>query len=316
MNTKPLVSYVVTTYNIEEFVEESVKCAFAQTYSPLEIVLSDDCSSDRTYEIMKKMVENYYGPHKIILNRNECNLGITKHMNKAYLELANGEIIIAAHGDDVSLPERTEKSYAYLSEHLDVTALSFSMEAFDEQGQVLDKHSAKVERIHEYNFQGGGNIPAPSRCFYKKVMETFGPLNDDCPTEDELISFRALLLGKNVFLPECMVKYRKHKGSSSNPENFSKFPLEKILEQQDCDMKKAVELKLIDEELRRQKYLQLKRGMEIRKKYRKYFASRSLKDFVKLIMFRKVSFRMKLYYIREHINYIKEKRYVKRDNFI
>ena len=304
MNRKPLISYVVTTYNIEEFVEESINCAFAQTYSPLEIVLSDDCSSDRTYEIMKNLVENYQGPHKIILNRNEHNLGITKHMNKAYLELTNGEIIIAAHGDDISMPKRTEKAYEYLKQHPDVTALSFSIEAFDEQGNVLSKHSAKVDKVNEYNFQAGGNIPAPSRCFYKSVMETFGPLNDDCPTEDEIISFRALLLGKNVFLPECMVRYRKHKGSSSNPENFHKFPLEKILEQQDCDMKKAIELNLIDEEMRNQKYFQLKRGMEIRKRYRKYFASRRFIDLMKLVLYRKVSFGMKIYYLKEHGAYL------------
>lgn len=304
MQQKPLISYVVTTYNIEEFVEESVKCAFEQTYSPLEIVLSDDCSSDHTYEIMEKMVQNYRGPHKIVLNRNQCNLGIAKHMNKAYLELANGKIIVAAHGDDLSMPERTEKSYEYLVSHPEVTALSFSMEAFDETGHVLENHSARVNEIHEYNFIGGGNIPAPSRCFYKKVMEVFGPLNDDCPTEDELISFRSLLLGKNVFLPECMVKYRKHKGSCSNPENFFKFPLEKILEQQDCDMKKAVQMQLIDNQMRIQKYKELEKGMEIRKRYRKYFASRKIKDLMRLVFFDKVSIPMKMHYLKEHGEYL------------
>ena len=107
---KPLISYVVTTYNIENYVEESVSCAFEQTYSPLEIVLSDDCSTDSTFEIMERMAKEYTGPHKIVLNRNEKNLGITKHMNRAYLELATGEIIVAAHGDDISKSERTEKS--------------------------------------------------------------------------------------------------------------------------------------------------------------------------------------------------------------
>ena len=101
---KPLVSYVLTAYNIEDFIEESVKCAFAQDYENLEIGLSDDCSSDNTFQIMKKMAEKYDGPHRIILNRNEHNMGISQHMSKCYIELANGEIIIVAHGDDISLP--------------------------------------------------------------------------------------------------------------------------------------------------------------------------------------------------------------------
>lgn len=136
-------------------------------------------------------------------------------------------------------------------------------------------------------------------------MDIFGPLNDDCPTEDELISFRALLLGKNVFLPECMVFYRKHKGSSFNPENFARFPLDKILEQQDQDMEKAVKMGLISEEMRIAKYAVLKRGMEIRKKYRKYYASRKISDLIHLILFRKVSLRGKIHYLREHLKYLK-----------
>ena len=150
---KPLISYVVTTYNIEQYVEESVRCAFSQTYSPLEIVLSDDCSTDHTFDIMQKMAKEYKGPHKIILNRNESNLGITKHMNKVYLELATGEIIVAAHGDDISKPERTEVSYEYLKNNPQCTAVSFGIDAIDEKGNFLKAHSASVDSLCTYNFE-------------------------------------------------------------------------------------------------------------------------------------------------------------------
>lgn len=304
---KPLVSYVVTTYNIEKYVEESVRCAFEQTYSPLEIVLSDDCSTDSTFEIMERMAKEYTGPHKIVLNRNKKNLGITKHMNKAYLELATGEIIVAAHGDDLSRLDRTEKSVEYLANHPEVTAVSFSIDAISEEGKILREHSAIVDKIHIYTFESGGNIPAPSRAFYKRVLTTFGPLNDDCPTEDELISFRALMLGENAFLPEHMVQYRKHSGSNSNPENFAKFPLEKILKQQDDDMKKGIELGLITEEDRQEKYEILEKMTEIRKRYRVYFAKRKIIDLIKLVCYHDVTLKMKLHYIREHVEYIGRK---------
>lgn len=305
---KPLISYVVTAYNIENYIEESINCAFAQTYSPLQIVLSDDCSTDHTYDIMKKMADKYTGPHKITLNRNECNLGITAHMNKAYMELAEGEIIIAAHGDDISKPERTELSHQYFMQYPKVTALSFGLKAVDDEGHYLVSHSsAVVDKVHIYNFTNGGNIPAPSRAFYKKVMTVFGPLNSDCPTEDELISFRALLLGENAFFPEVMVKYRKHRGSSSNPENFAKFPLEKILKQQDDDMRNAIRMGLITEENREKKYRELKKYSDIRRKYRVYFASRKIADLLRLISYRKVSLRMKVHYIKEHMEYIRNR---------
>ena len=197
----PLISYVLTTYNCEKFAEDSIKCALAQTYSPLEIVVCDDGSTDHTFEVIKDIVAQYHGPHKVVLHKNEKNLGITRNMNNAYIHLASGEIIVAAHGDDISIPERTQISYDYLKIHPDTMAVSMSMEARDENGRVLLGHSAKVAEVHVYELDSLANIPAPSRCFYKKVMTTFGPLRNDCPTEDELISFRAMLLGKTAFLP-------------------------------------------------------------------------------------------------------------------
>ena len=56
----------------------AIEGAFAQTYQPLEILLSDDCSPDGTYRVMQEMAAAYAGPHRVILNRNPKNLGITR----------------------------------------------------------------------------------------------------------------------------------------------------------------------------------------------------------------------------------------------
>ena len=307
---KPLVSYVLTAYNIEDFIEESVKCAFAQTYENLEIVLSDDCSTDSTFDIMQKMANEYDGPHKIVLNRNERNLGISQHMSKCYIELASGEIIIAAHGDDISLPDRTSQEVDFLINNPDYTAVSMGVLFTDKNGNIINSNnpSTTVTEFHSYDFVAGGNIPAPSRAFYKRVMTVFGPLNKDCPTEDELITFRALMLGKNGFLPRVSTYYRKHEGSNSNPEFFDRFPLEKILKQQDDDMAKAVEMGLITQEQREAKHNELYKGMIIRKRYRYYFARRTVSSLLKLIKPNDISFRTKLSYIKQHILYIINKR--------
>ena len=304
IDNRPLISYVLTAYNSERYIKEAIECAFLQTYSPLEIILSDDSSTDNTYSIMEEMSRSYVGPHKLSLNRNSRNLGISQHMNKAYLELAHGEIIVVAHADDLSEPDRTEKSWLFLSEHPNITALSFSMRAFSQNESYLSAHSVQVPEVKIYTFETGGNIPAPSRCFYKRVMQTFGPLNEDCPTEDELISFRSLLLGYNALLPEVMVKYRKHALSQSNPENFDKFPLEKILKQQDDDMEKAVALGLISQQMRVEKYEQLHKAMCVRMRYRAFIKSRKLSDLVELIRYRDVKLKRKLHYIKQYCMFL------------
>ena len=177
-----------------------------------------------------------------------------------------------------------------------------SIKAIDENGIELKcgEHDNIVNEIKVYFFNKAGNIPALSRAFCKRIMTTFDPLNDDCPTEDELISFRALLLGKNALLPQIGVYYRKHKNSSSSPEFFDKYPLEKILKQQNDDMLKAVDFRLITEEDRKREYAKLEQAMYIRKRYRKYYAEPSIKNLVALINHNDLDFRSKLHYIKSH----------------
>src|ERR1044071_1034570 len=107
MAERPLISFILGCYNQEEFVREALENAFAQTYSPLEIVVSDDCSTDRTFDIVQQMAREYKGPHTIRLNRNATNLGIGGNVNRA-IELCHGELALVAAGDDVSVPTRTE----------------------------------------------------------------------------------------------------------------------------------------------------------------------------------------------------------------
>ena len=74
---RPMVTICMGTYNQEEYVRDSVRGLLSQTYTPLEIVISDDCSKDHTWEIILEEVENYRksgGEHKIVLNRNAHNL--------------------------------------------------------------------------------------------------------------------------------------------------------------------------------------------------------------------------------------------------
>ncbi len=107
---RPLLTFAIFAYNQESLVQEAVEAAFAQTYSPLEIILSDDFSQDRTFNIMKAVAAGYHGPHKIVLNRNPSNLGPATHVNRI-VKLAQGELIVAASGDDVSLPDRTARIF-------------------------------------------------------------------------------------------------------------------------------------------------------------------------------------------------------------
>ena len=125
----PLITFALFAYNQEQIVHQAIEGAFSQTYSPLEIILSDDCSSDRTFEIMERMTSAYQGPHKVILNRNQKNLGIGRHYNKI-MEMAHGEIKVGAAGDDISLPERTQITWEVFRDNPDVMCVTLGIFKF------------------------------------------------------------------------------------------------------------------------------------------------------------------------------------------
>lgn len=62
---KPPVTLALFAYNQERFITEAVEAAFAQTYQPLEIIISDDGSSDKTYDTILSLVQRYQGPHTV-----------------------------------------------------------------------------------------------------------------------------------------------------------------------------------------------------------------------------------------------------------
>lgn len=101
----PLVTYALFTFNQENFISDAVKSAFAQDYEPLEIIISDDGSTDRTFEIIEEMVAEYRGKHRVIINKNNPNIGTINHVIKIS-NMASGCFFVVAAGDDISYPNR------------------------------------------------------------------------------------------------------------------------------------------------------------------------------------------------------------------
>ena len=78
---QPLVSMLLIAYRQPDTIARAIRAALAQTYSPLEIIASDDASDDATFEAMQAALAGYQGPHRIVLNRNSTNLGIGAHLS-------------------------------------------------------------------------------------------------------------------------------------------------------------------------------------------------------------------------------------------
>jgi glycosyltransferase involved in cell wall biosynthesis len=213
----PLVTVGLFAYNQERFIREAVEAALAQTYSPLEIIISDDCSTDSTFDIIKEITSQYTGIHFLSVKRNLRNMGFVEHVNQV-VALANGELIVMMAGDDISLPHQVDVLVAeWVKGHKRALALYSSIIEIDEYGNEygfgkkyeatgLDNRTL-LRRLSRPNFCGASN--AYVAAYIKEV-----PIPQGC-VEDLFYYYYLNLLAPSLFIKDSLVKYRVHGKSMS-----------------------------------------------------------------------------------------------------
>lgn len=231
---KPLVSLCIAVYNHERYIRECLEAALAQTYEPLEIVVSDDCSEDRSFDIIEDVVSHYNGPHMVVLNRNPVNLGIGGNVYKK-LELAHGEYYINCAGDDISLPNRVEKVVDEWLRSERKLNLIFSnaiiIDADSRDGGLYfmnaPRYCSTLADFVSDNRSRLSKILAPSvwmlgatSSYSREILVGFERMSHKVMQEDGVFSFRALLLGGMKYIDEPLQKYRIHSNSVSYKQNY------------------------------------------------------------------------------------------------
>ena len=101
MDMNDLVSIIIAAYNVDKYIEECISSVLNQTYSNIEVIVVDDCSSDNTNSICESF--RMKDPRVSIIY-NEVNLGVSRARNKA-LEHATGRYVVFVDGDDSLSPE-------------------------------------------------------------------------------------------------------------------------------------------------------------------------------------------------------------------
>ncbi|MCF6317548.1 MAG: glycosyltransferase [Marinosulfonomonas sp.] len=228
----PRVIFALLAYNQEKFIREAVESALTQTYQPLEIILSDDCSSDQTFEIIKTMVAAYDGPHKVIIQQNPTNIGLIEHVNKVAME-SNSDFIVVAAGDDISKPNRT----CTLVEAWQLTEalLVYSKADFmDQNGNRVTTPrnapgSVMPKSLKEFALSRSKYIGATG-AWDKKLFADFGRITETGSYEDLVLAYRAKLIGKLHHVDEALVIYRQGVGITSNFGNKLTHRSERFLD--------------------------------------------------------------------------------------
>lgn len=225
----PLVTFFIVSYNQEKYIAEAIDGAFAQDYPNLEIIISDDYSRDKTWDIIQTKANQYNGPHKLIINRNEHNLGPREHINKVLYNLSHGEIIVMAGGDDISDPRRTRKCVDFMLTHPKVSSMSCVSQLIYEDGTPFDenpldslsKGSVSIFTMRDYVRSGIMIESGDSRVLRRKVIDSFPPLKWSY-SEDIFLFIRGFYVGDVALIHEPLVQYRQHENSIMGKERACK----------------------------------------------------------------------------------------------
>ena len=213
----PAATLIFLTYNQQNYVREALLAALAQQGPPVEILISDDASSDATWDVILATIAGYPGPHQIRLNRNSANLGVTAHINLC-ATLASSDILIAAAGDDVSEPDRVQKVCAAFASgnpllvHSRVTPFPApppgSAQPYEAAGLLRGLPLARLALSQ-------GLYIGATGAWHRDIFRQFGPLPDRDCYEDLILGFRAALGNRVAFIDAPLVRYRINVGISA-----------------------------------------------------------------------------------------------------
>lgn len=206
------ITLLLLAYNHCEFIEAAARSTLLQACEPIEIIMSDDCSSDDTYARMQAIAQGYSGPHQVVVRRNETNLGIGRHLN-ALMRLAGGRLVVLMAGDDISLPTRVARNaqaWDASNQRLDLLA----SHVVDMSHDGKDLGVLRAESLQQWKSvddwaQRRPYVIGAAHAITRRLFDRFGPLQDDVSHEDQVNVLRAVCSGGACTIDEPLVRYRR-----------------------------------------------------------------------------------------------------------
>lgn len=209
-----LISVLMSVYNAEFTLPKAIESILNQTLKEFEFIICDDGSSDRSWDIISGYcVKN----SKIKAFKNAKNLGLAASLNKC-LSLASGEYIARQDADDISVPDRLEKTLAYLQKN-DCPYVGCGVYIFDDES--IWSRRMFPETITKHMIAQCNPFFHPTMLFKRDVMDFvngYRAAEETRRTEDYDLVMRLAaegMIGKN--LQECLYyvyepadAYQKH----------------------------------------------------------------------------------------------------------
>ena len=228
-----LVTIIVASYNHEKYVIDCLESIKHQDYESIELILSDDCSTDETFGLAKKWCdENRDRFVNVIAYSNETNLGTTSNFNKG-LGKATGKYIKPLSSDDMLYPESISDLVDYLTVNPQHDLVYSNIITVDEHARFpIDSDVYKNKLYNRRAPEGkglvdalykGNFISAPGVLIKKETYEKFGNYSEKYSFEDYEYWLRVAAKGGSIgYLHKVTAGYRRLSSSVDHFENSAK----------------------------------------------------------------------------------------------
>lgn len=206
------VSIIMPNYNCEKFIEETINSVLSQTYNNWELLIVDDCSTDKSVEIIKKFCEQ---DERIKLFINEKNSGAAASRNWALRE-ASGKWIAFLDSDDLWLPEKLEKQLSFMIEN-DYAFTFTKYRQIDEASQRIGTLVVGPEKITKRQLKYCCCYLGCLTVMYDVEKIGLIQINESIrKRNDDAMWLKVRKFSDAYYLDELLAEYRLRKGSISH----------------------------------------------------------------------------------------------------
>jgi glycosyltransferase involved in cell wall biosynthesis len=222
----PLVSICCATYNHEKYLAQTLESFLMQKVDfPIEVIIGEDCSTDRTPQIVRDYAERSPGLVKVITS--ETNVGVSLNAFRIRAA-ARGKYIALCEGDDYwTDPQKLQKQVDFLEKNPEFTISTHWVRNVGGSGEILEKQVFTGEKCPEVfgveHALEGTPTHMNSWVFRTSALRSIPKQKMDLvlrlPAHDEPLLLLLLAQGKGSCLPETMGVWRLHSGGYWSPRS-------------------------------------------------------------------------------------------------
>jgi glycosyltransferase involved in cell wall biosynthesis len=211
-SSRPLVSVILTCFDHELFVARALEGVHAQTYRPIQLIVTDDASTDGSARAIAGWLDANWPDATFV--RHDANVGLCRTLNEALGHVA-GELVTITSADDWMEPERLERLVAELDSAPEDVGLVYSgVRLVDGDGDELalvktESGSAPSGWIYREQLTQP-TVLTPSVMVRRLVYETVGGFNEDDVVEDYDMWLRVCRSFRVRHVPGALVNFRWH----------------------------------------------------------------------------------------------------------